>query len=360
MTRAHQVLSGAGPYDAVTGQALAWRELLARRGLEGALWADAIDPRMRRQASDVAGLEPGADDLLVIHHSAFAPRVRRLLDAPQRKLLVYHNVTPARYLWSHHSGVAVACALGRGQLARWGRSAHVLAAVSAFNAEELERAAGTQPGSVEVVPILLDPERLSRPGEPLADADGPLVLAVGRLVPNKRHDLVLEAFAAYQRACAPEARLLIVGEAITPAYRALVERLAERSGARGVRLSGGVGQPELNAAYAQADVLLSMSEHEGFCVPLLEAFHFELPVVARPAGGMPEVGGHAVLWTDAPGDGPGSGDPALVAELLDLAVRDSELRAELVRRGRTRLAEYAPEKVAARIESVLDRALPGP
>ena len=82
MTRAHQVLSAAGPYDAVTGQALAWRELLARRGLEGEVFADAIDPRMRRAVRDVARLEPAADDLLVIHHSAFAPRLRRLLGAP--------------------------------------------------------------------------------------------------------------------------------------------------------------------------------------------------------------------------------------------------------------------------------------
>ena len=295
MTQAHQVLSGAGPYDAVTGQALAWRELLGRRGLGGEIWADAIDPRMRRQVRDVGGLEPAAGDLLVIHHSAFAPRLRRLLDAPQRKLLVYHNVTPARYLWNHHSGVAVACALGRGQLPRWGRAADVLAAVSSFNAGELEQAAGAEPGSARVTPILLEPERLSARGELPLDAGAPLVLVVGRLVPNKRHDLVLDAFAAYQRACAPDARLLCVGEAITPSYRELVERLAERSGASGVHLAGGVSQPQLNAAYAAADVMLSMSEHEGFCVPLLEAFHFGTPVVARPAGGMPEVGGDAVL-----------------------------------------------------------------
>jgi glycosyltransferase involved in cell wall biosynthesis len=140
-----------------------------------------------------------------------------------------------------------------------------------------------------------------------------------------------------------------VGEAITPSYRGLVERLAGRSGARGVHLAGGVIQPQLNAAYAAADVVLSMSEHEGFCVPLLEAFHFGAPVVARPAGGMPEVGGDAVLWTDD--------DVAVTAELLDLAVRDQELRTELARRGAARLAEYAPEPVAERIDAAVDAAL---
>jgi glycosyltransferase involved in cell wall biosynthesis len=363
VTRVDQVLSGAGPYDAVTGQALAWRELLARRGIEGGIYADYIDPRMRRTVNDVTRLEPAPDDVLVIRHSAYSPRLRQLVDAPQRKLLVYHNVTPPRYLWNHESAVAVACAMGRGQLGRWGRAADVLAADSAFNARELERAAGAEPGSARVVPILVDPDRLSARGDAPVDThrgtggNGPLVLVVGRLVPNKRHDLVLDAFAAYQRSCAPDARLLCIGESITPTYRALIERLAERSGARGVHLAGGVSQPQLNASYAAADALLSMSEHEGFCVPLLEAFHFGVPVVARPAGAMPEVGGDAVLWTDPPGHGPGSGDVAVAAELLDLAVRDTELRDELARRGRARLEEYAPERVAERIDAAVDAAL---
>ena len=85
-----------------------------------------------------------------------------------------------------------------------------------------------------------------------------------------------------------------MGEPLTPAYRGLVEQLGARPGGCHRR----VPQPQLNAAYAEASVLLSTSEHEGFCVPLLEAFSFGLPVVARPAGGMPEVGGDAVLWAD--------------------------------------------------------------
>jgi L-malate glycosyltransferase len=348
VTRAHQVLSGAGPYDAVTAQALAWRDLLAGRGLEGEVYADAIDPRMRRSVRDVAKLEPRPEDLLVIHHSAFAPRLRRLVAAPARKLLVYHNVTPARYLWNHHPGVAVACAAGRGQLGEWGRAADVLAAVSGFNAQELEQAAGAQPGSARVTPILVDRAKLAERGSAPAGS-GPLVLVVGRLVPNKRHDLVVQAFAAWQRLHAPDARLLCVGEPLTERYRDLLQEIAARSGARNVSFAGGLPQERLNAAYAAADVLLSLSEHEGFCVPLLEAFQFGLPVVARPAGGMPEVGADAVLWTDA--------DPAVTAELIDLAVGEGELRAELARRGRERLAAYAPDAVATEIEAAVDAAL---
>jgi glycosyltransferase involved in cell wall biosynthesis len=344
VTRFHQVLSGAGPYDAVTAQAFAWRDLLAGRDLAGGVYADALDPRVRG-VEDLERLRPADEDVLVVHYSAYAPRVRRLLELPQRKLLVYHNVTPPRYLWRHHPRVAVLCSLGRGQLPAYAHGADVAVAVSAFNAAELERAGARE---VRVVPILLDPARLDSRGMP-PPGTGPLVLCVGRLVPNKRHDLVLQAFAAWQRVHGPDARLLCVGEPLSGRYRRLLEEIAEQAGARNVTFSGGLPQPQLNAAYAAADVLLSLSEHEGFCVPLLEAFHFGVPVVARPAGGMPEVGGEAVLWADP--------DPAVAAELIELAVRDGELRAELDRRARERLAEYSPERTAARANAAVDAVL---
>jgi glycosyltransferase involved in cell wall biosynthesis len=356
VTHLHQVLSGAGPYDAVSGQGQLWRDLLAERGFGGGVYADAIDPRVARAVAPLTRLDPEPDDLIVIRYSAFGRRLRRLLGLPQRKLLVYHNVTPPRYFWHHHAGVGVACALGRAQLPLYARAAHVVTGDSAFNARELEAAAGLEPETASVVPILVDRGRLEARGSAEASGDGPLVLVVGRLAPNKRHDLVLAAFAAYQRACAPDARLVCVGEPLSPGYRGLIDQLVSESGARNVSVLGGIPQEDLNAVYAQADVMLSMSEHEGFCVPLIEAFHFKVPVVARPAGAMPEVGGDAVIWT-GPVSGNGQVDVAVAAELLDQAVRDGELRAELARRGRERLAEYSFERTAEKVTRAVERAL---
>ena len=346
MTRVHQALSGVGPYDAVSTQAQAWRELLAGWGMEGEIYADSIDPRASDGVHSLAELESDPGDLIVIRYSAYAPTLRPLLDLPQPKLLVYHNVTPPRYFWNHHPGVAVACALGRDQLPRYAQAVDVAAADSEFNARELKDAGARE---TRVVPILFESGRLADQG-PAPEGGGPLVLVVGRLVPNKRHDLAIAAFADYQRRLAPEARLVLVGEPLSPSYRVLIERLARQSGARRVTVAGGLPQPELNALYANADVLLSTSEHEGFCVPLLEAFHFGLPVVARPAGAMPEVGGDAVLWAD-------EGDGEMLAELMDLAVGDRALREELGRRGRRRLEDFAYERTAGRIRDAVDAAL---
>ncbi|HYI37210.1 MAG TPA: glycosyltransferase [Thermoleophilaceae bacterium] len=342
MTAVHQVLSSAGPYDAVSVQARLWRSLLTERGYGGADHAAAVDPRARGDFAPLERLRPARGDLLVIRWSAYSPRLLRLLERLERKLLVYHNVTPPGYFWNHHPGVAVACAVGRAQLPLFARAADVCAADSEFNAGDL-RAAGV--ADARVLPILFDPARLAERGR-APGGEGPLVLVVSRLAPNKRHDLAIAAFDAWRAEHGGPARMLCVGEPLSPSYAALIGGLANGT----VTLAGGLSQPDLNAAYEDADVMLSMSEHEGFSVPLLEAFHFGLPVVARPAGAMPEVGGDAVLWDRAD-------DLAVTAELIDAAVNDDGLRATLAGRGRARLAEYEHAHTAERIEAAIKDAL---
>jgi glycosyltransferase involved in cell wall biosynthesis len=176
------------------------------------------------------------------------------------------------------------------------------------------------------------------------------VLSVGRLTPHKRPDLAIRAFALYQRHRCPEARLLCAGPPLNPAYLARLERLVREVGARDVRLAPGLQQAELNAAYAEASAFLLLSEHEGFCVPLLEALVTGVPAVARPAGGMPEVGGDAVLWVE-------DGDPALAAELLHLAISEPSLRAQLAERGRAQAERFSYDRVAGRVRAAVEAAL---
>ena len=348
MTVVHQATGTLGPYDAVTGQVYAYRELLREWGLGNGVYAALLAPEAHGEGRPLARLEPAPDDLLRIHYSGYVPGMKALLELPQRKLLVYHNITPARYFWTVEPRVALSCQLGRDYLPRYARAASVAAAVSAYNAGELRDAGAPD---TRVVPILLDPGRLAASSSTTSNQGGPLVLSVGRLAPHKRPDLVIRVFALYQREHAPDARLLIAGPPLTPAYRERLERLVAATGARNVRLAGGLPQEELNAALAEAGVFLSMSEHEGFCIPLLEALHARVPVVARPAGGMREVGGDAVLWVD-------EHEPlSVVAELVHLAASDSELRAELERRATKEVEKFAPERVALEIRGAVEAAL---
>jgi glycosyltransferase involved in cell wall biosynthesis len=114
-----------------------------------------------------------------------------------------------------------------------------------------------------------------------------------------------------------------------------------------VLIESGVPDEQLAARYREAHVFASLSEHEGFCIPLLEAFDHGVPVVARPSGGVAEVAGDAALLA-------GDRDPAVLAELIALAVEDASLRDELVRRGRARVEAYAPGETAAKMRSALE------
>src|SRR5690349_1355555 len=173
---------------------------------------------MDGRVADLGSLDVARDDVVLLHYSAYAPKIRRVLELPCRKLLWSHNVTPARWLWSHEPMTAVQCALGRAQLPDFVAGCDAFAADSAFNAAELREAGASD---VAVLPVLADPGRL---GAPVAEPAGPpAVLFVGRLMPHKRQDEVLRAFALYRAEHAPGARCVLVGEPLNAGFG---ERLA--------------------------------------------------------------------------------------------------------------------------------------
>jgi L-malate glycosyltransferase len=341
----HQLLSGAGPHDAITTEALAFRSYFRSWGWGGRDHAGRIVPGCNGSIVPLAELRAAPDDVLLLHHSARTPALRDLLALPNPKLLLYHNVTPAEWLWDQAPLVAVQCAIGREQLPELVEAADVAAADSAFNAAELS-ALGA--GRTEVVPLLVDLSRLGPGTQDGAEAPGsPTVLFVGRLSPHKREDAVIKAFSLYRRHRAPQARLILVGDPLSTGYAERLRALADSLAPGAVTIESGLSDRELGERYRTADVFLCLSEHEGFCIPLLEAFHFGLPVIARPAGAVAEtVGDAAILVEDT--------DLAVVAELVHLAVCDRDLRDELRGRGRRRLERYSADRVASRLRAAVE------
>lgn len=352
--RVVQLLSGAGRYDAVTNQALAWARRLRGWGRGGDVFAGDREPRLDgsvRPAAELAGAL-GRDDLLLVHYSAHHQALDAVAALPQRKLLVYHNITPPEFLWDFEPLVAVRCAIGRDRLAGLAGAVDGAVAATEFNAADL-RAAGF--ADVRVAPALydLDLARLAPRGAlpaGLDPADGPIVTFVGRFSPNKRQDVLIKAFALYQRHRRPDARLALAGGPPQSPYRSHLERTARAAGANGVEVVGPLPQATLNSLYAASSVFVCLSEHEGFCIPVLEAFAFGLPVIARRAGGVPEVAGDAAILLD-------DADLATVAELIDLCVTEDGLRNGLAARGRARLADFTSEASEAALRSLCDGAV---
>jgi L-malate glycosyltransferase len=335
----HQIVVAASPGDAVTNAALDFQALLQRVGPSG-LFARYIDPRLDGRVFPLSVYEACAhpDDLLIYHVSIGEPEVVQfLLGRRERLVLVYHNITPARYFAALDPGFAGLLACGRSELELLRDRAECALAVSAFNARELE-ALGYE--DVRVSPLPVDTGALHG-YEPdpatLADLkglDGPVVLFVGQLLPHKRPDLLLQAYHVLTTYLLPEAHLVLLGPARNERYhRALTTLVAEMNLHR-TRIPGWVTSEQLAAYYRQAAVFATMSEHEGVCVPILEAMSFDLPVVARAFGAIPETMGAAGLLL------PPEDDPFLIAEALAEIVTSEELRSDLIRRGRERLTHF--------------------
>lgn len=336
----HQVLAGSAPGDAITHHALRARELFRGWG-GGEVFANGVHPAL---AGDIHTMDRfagacGPDDLVVIHYSIDSPAFGIAARHGARLVMHYHNITPAPLLWRHAPGLAAECARGRRRLPLLARRVVRSCADSGYNAQELAEAGYEDPLAVGIFwPELPLPPAVARP-------DGALrLLFVGRGIPNKaQHDLVLALAALGEAGC--DARLALVGSwDMAPSYREECETLARRLGvADRLEITGSVSAEDLGRHYREADVFVCLSDHEGFCVPLIEAIRAQLPVVAFASSAIPEtLGGAGLVLPDKL--------PSTVAEAV-LAVRDDPaLRSAMVGAGAGRLRDLGPEAVARRLE----------
>ncbi len=339
-----QILSAAGPVDAVTNQGLACRKLFDRWGWGGSDYSPVIASGLQRNLlRPLRDFKTADDEVVVLHYSGYVRELERLVGTHRRSLLISHNITPARYFWPHEPVEGVRCELARGQLRELSRTVGALAGVSEFNAEELRAMSGRE---ANVIPVLFDRRALGAapPNGDQRRPAPPTVLFVGRLTPHKRQDLVIQAFARYCRH-RPDARLVLIGVPLSPEFEGHLRRLADDQAPGAVSFESAITREQLAEHYREASVFLCLSEHEGFCIPLLEAFHFGVPVIARNSSAVGEVVRDAGLLLGA------EDNPQVVGEALRIVVSDPELRSELRARGERRLHEYELERTAERLRA---------
>jgi glycosyltransferase involved in cell wall biosynthesis len=363
MTSVHQFVPTLAPRDAVGRHYLAVQDTLRGAGYRSDIYSyEAKDEykRLARPFTSFAADGRGEPTWLLYHSSVGSP-VADFVAARDEPLIVdYHNITPAPFFSRWEPATAGALMKGRRQLAELESRAELGIADSAFNAQELTELGY---GRTSVVPILLDITAFdATPSDPatlgrLSDAKrrgGADWLFVGRLAPNKaQHDLV-KAFAAYRRLYDERARLHLVGGSSSHRYETALSDFVEALDlGDAVEIAGPVSAGALSAYYESADVYVIESEHEGFCVPLLEAMHHRVPIVAYAATAVPETLGEAGLLLDAK-------DAYTVATAVHRVVTDGDLRAQLVEAGLARLGDFdiakSRRKLLDAITSVAGRA----
>jgi glycosyltransferase involved in cell wall biosynthesis len=230
--------------------------------------------------------------------------------------------------------------------------AEVNLADSAYNAEEL-KAWGYPPASV--LPLVLDFGKLEggvdRAMLRRFDDGRTNILFVGRCAPNKRIEDVITAFACYQKAVDSESRLILAGSyAGTERYQRLLLSMVRDLKLDQVVFTGSIPQAQLNACYRAARVFLCMSNHEGFCIPLVEALVNRVPVLAYASAAVPEtLGGSGVLFAEKKFEA--------VAEMMGRLARDEALRCAVLSRQDQRLQAFKGRDLAGELRAHLGRFL---
>jgi glycosyltransferase involved in cell wall biosynthesis len=344
----NQIVVSAAPGDAVTNSALAYREVLRRIG-PSEVFAQHVDPALHGdvhhlatfQQFDRGGRRP-ADDVIIFHGSIGAPEVFSfLMGRPERIVLVYHNVSPASAYQPYDPAFAGLLETGRRDIARMATRVEMALAPSAYNAFELV-AMGYR--DVRISPLIVDVHRMwATTPDPkterwLSKIDGPVLLYVGQLLPHKRPELLLKTFHVLSTFLQPDAHLVLVGASRSPGYRLRFDTFMRDLNLRNLHVMGSVKDAELAAFLQRADAFVTASEHEGFCVPLLEAMAFDIPVVARACAAIPETLDGAGIAI------PATAGPLLFAEAINEVLDSAPLRRQLVELGRKRLVEFEPDE----------------
>ncbi|MGH9103885.1 MAG: glycosyltransferase family 4 protein, partial [Acidimicrobiales bacterium] len=288
----HQFVPTLAPRDAIGAHTLAVQDLLRELGWRSEVYAWEVKPGLEGRALPYRRFARPwrRPRTWCLYQASIASVIADFLrERPEPKLLNYHNITPAELVGDWDPAVGEAVVFGRQQLARLAPATELAIAVSSFNEADL---VSTGYRRTTVVPPLVDLDALAcEPDAVMLDrleaaraGGGPDWLFVGRLSPHKAQHHVVAALAAYRRAYDGRARLRLVGGAASPSYEVALRRYVAYLGLEeAVELTGSVTPGELAALYAAADVFVCCSEHEGFCVPLLEALHAGVPVVAYAA-----------------------------------------------------------------------------
>ncbi len=355
----HQLVAGFRHGDAISNAARVMRRRFRAWGHAADIVCEArrTAPQVRHEIRDLAEVAAAIrpSDIAILHLSIGSPVNLAFGALRCRKVVLYHNVTPSHYFRFCNPTLAGDLETGRRQAAALAGAAEVNLADSAFNAAELA-AMGYR--DVRVLPLTID---LDAFGSRQADAplrrrldDGTFnVLFVGRCVPNKKIEDLLTVMHYVQRNVEPAARLVLVGaHAGLEAYYSLLMARVRALGLHDIRFLGAVTQPQLNACYATAHAFLCLSEHEGFCAPLIEAMLHGVPVLALRAAAVPEtLAGAGVLFDQA--------DFPLIAETLGQIRHAAPLRLAILARQQIRIEAFRRRDLDAELRAALAPLLGG-
>ena len=343
--------------DAVGNDAVALRKVIEEMGYETGIYAESVVPPLGRKTAMLINELPELNekDVGILHLSTGAQLNYDFAKFPCKKVVIYHNVTPPCYFSDSDSYIEGINQWALEAVKYLADKVDYCIADSEYNKEELVKMGYQCPIDVLSVLIPFDDYRKKPNASVLKHySDGNTnIVFTGRIVPNKKQEDIIAAFYYYKKYYDPTARLFIVGayKEENRYYRRL-KKYVEQLELQDVVFTGHIGFDEILAYYKIASVFLCMSEHEGFCVPLVEAMFFQVPIVAYNSSAIPYTLGHSGFLIDTQ-------NPLEVAGIMNYIVKNNEVQQQLIEGQSIRLGDFAYEQIKDRFEELLKEFLRG-
>ncbi len=352
-----QVLTTISFGDAVSNDTLALHDTLVKQGYKTKIFAENIDRRILQKykyVSDIKRLDVEIDDVIIYHMSTGTKLNYDIAKYPCKKIMIYHNVTPPEFYQEYSSMSYTLCKQGLQSLDFLKDKFDYVIGDSQFNIDELIKIGFTAP--MRVLPILIPFEDYKqKPSGKVIhkyENDGyENILFTGRIAPNKKQEDVIMAFYHYKKYYNPKSRLFLVGNSRgMEIYKKRLEDFVAQLGVEDVIFTEHIPFDQILAYYTLADLFLCLSEHEGFCVPIVEAMQFEIPIVARGTGAVPDTlqDGGLVVTTK---------NPLEVAGIMDYLLKNEQLKNTILENQKNRLAALAHDVVEAQFLGYLKEFL---
>ncbi|SMC76591.1 Glycosyltransferase involved in cell wall bisynthesis [Desulfocicer vacuolatum DSM 3385] len=346
----HQFHSGSAVGDAVTNSMIFIQEMLSQLGFTSQIFVENPAPGLEKKLLHYQQLSSNANDIIFIHHSMGHELTDWIESLPGKKILIYHNITPARFFpedspFHHYSRI------GRQQLRTFLPLMDAAIAVSKTNKEELE-SLGYK--NVTQIPLLMDTEILEqRPWDEnivTNNADIFTILFVGRVAPNKCQQDLISIANRLKNCFHRPFQLVMIGNCDThcPYYKSLMENIMAAGMEEHIHFTGKIPDNELFGWYRAADLFLCMSEHEGFGVPLIEAMAFNLPVVAFKSSNIPHtMDGAGILVTQK--------DPSAIAALIKIISTDKALKRAIIKKQKKHVEHFKKHRLIKQLKLFLQK-----
>ncbi len=342
----HQIMTGIDCGDAVSYDAITIMGILRENGFNSNIYAKYIHPKMDRYARPLDEYDSNRTNIIIYHFALAGEDVTDfVINLPDTKILRYHNITPPEFFRKYDLNLEFLCSKGLKEIENFHKYFYLGVGVSEFNRRELVKYGFAR---TDVLPICYDFNKLCGVADAKIRYDCVNIMFLGRVSPNKRFEDVIKCFYYYNKFINYNSKLYLVGNKQVSTYTAELEKLIQRLELNdAVVFTGRVNDQELIHYYSIADIFLVMSEHEGFCVPLLEAMQTGVPIIAYDSTAISStLGGSGVLVKKK--------NFQEIAELIHIIVEDNDLRNRIIDGQKKRLNEFSKDVVTKKLIEIID------